>query len=265
MITNNLLNIGGRLGNQMFQYATLLGIKHKKGYDIVLDKENLYDSMLTNTFNLKQCSIIEKSDVLFDSTYCENCHCFDPNVLEVDDDTNLRGYFQTEKYFEHCRDVVKKEFSFNEQIQKEVDDFLNPYKDHNLVSVHVRRTDYLVYTNIHSKCDMFYYEQAFDRLNKPETTFVVVSDDIAWCKENFKMDNVVYSSGAYDFDLCLQSKCNHHIISNSTFSWWGAWLGKNSNKEIIAPENWFDVEYAKNLPDYDIVPKNWIKIKNIKQ
>lgn len=263
MITNDLLNKGGRLGNQMFQYATLLGIKHKKGYDILLDKQNLYQSMLMNTFDLKGCDIVENEDILFNSTYCENCHCFDFNVLEVENDTNLRGYFQTEKYFHHCKDLVKKEFTFKDQILNEVDLFLRPYNEQNLVSIHVRRTDYLVYTNIHARCDMFYYQQAIEKFNDPNTLFVVVSDDIAWCKENFKMENVIFSSGSYDFDLCLQSKCDHHIISNSTFSWWGAWLGHNTNKKIIAPEKWFNNDFAKTSPDYDILPDNWIKIQNI--
>ena len=97
-----------------------------------------------------------------------------------------------------------------------------------------------------------------NRFNNPETYFVITSDDVSWCKENFRLENIIYSNNNMEFDLCVQSECNHHIISNSTFSWWGAWLGFNSKKQIIAPSNWFHKDYFASSKD--IVPSNWIKI-----
>lgn len=263
MITNNLFNKGGRLGNQMFQYAALLGVKYKKGYDIVLESEPFEASMLFGMFDLKECSSTSANNIAFEKTCSENCHCFDPSILEVDDNTNLRGYFQTEKYFKHCEDIVKKEFTYRDYIIEMADKFLEPYRYYNLVSVHVRRTDYLVYTHIHAKCDLLYYTEAMNQFNKSETCFVVTTDDLEWCMENLKADHIIFSSDRYDLDLCIQSRCDHHIISNSTFSWWAAWLGQNPNKKIIAPKNWFTPNFAITTLDYDVVPDHWIKITNL--
>jgi hypothetical protein len=258
MITNNLFNKGGRLGNQMFQYATLLGVKYKKGYDIVLEEEFVKSSMLYELFDLNECILDNENNIKYDQTYIENCHCFDPNVLEVENNTNLRGYFQTEKYFEHCKDVIKSEFTFKDHIIKEVDAFLSQYKKYNLVSVHVRRTDYLSLSHVHGPFSIEYYNEAIDRLNNSDTYFIVTSDDIVWCRNNFQLENIVFSNNSMEFDLCLQSRCDKHIIANSTFSWWGAWLGVNPDKQIIAPSNWFEKNYQASSED--IVPLNWIKI-----
>lgn len=258
MITNNLLNRGGRLGNQMFQYANLLGIKYKKNYEIQLTKNQLNHSMLTDAFNLTECTIVDIEDIPNNLTYLENCHCFDPNVFEIDDNTNLRGYFQTEKYFSHCSEIVKKEFTFKEDIVNSCDEFLKNYRDRKLVSLHIRRTDYLDLVHVHGEFSLEYHKKAIDILNDNNTIFVVVSDDIKWCKENLNYDNLIFSNGHTNFDLCLQSKCNHHIISNSTFSWWGAWLGENKNKQIIAPKRWFNDNFEYSY--VDVVPSNWIKI-----
>jgi hypothetical protein len=263
MITNNLLNKGGRIGNQMFQYANLLGIKALKGYDIVLSKEHMNSSMIQHTFDLSEYTAEDEENLKFNSTVCESSHCFDSKILEVKDNTNLRGYFQTEKYFKHCSDLIRREFTFKNDTIKEVENFLQPYLDRTLVSIHIRRTDYLVYTHIHEKCGLLYYNQAIKILDTPNTQFIVVSDDIEWCKKNLNISNVVFSHGSYDFDLCIQSRCEHHIISNSTFSWWGAWLGTNINKKVIAPQYWFTENYNKTSPDYDIIPENWIKLNNI--
>jgi hypothetical protein len=258
MITNNLLNKGGRLGNQMFQYANLLGVKYKLGYDIHLTKNQIDTSMLVESFDLKECVLLDVEEIYNNETYLENCHCFDPNVFKVDDNTNLRGYFQTEKYFSHCADVVKKEFTFKESIVSNCEILLKELKNKNLVSIHVRRTDYLSLTHIHGKFNLDYYKQAIDLFTEPNTFFVVVSDDINWCKNNFQYENFIFSNGDTNFDLCLQSKCNHHIISNSTFSWWGAWLGENKNKKVVAPKKWFSDSFEYSY--VDIVPYNWIKI-----
>ncbi len=258
MITNNLIGKGGRLGNQMFQYATLLGLKYKKNYNIVLEEETIKTSMLYEVFNLQDCLFDSETNIKYNSTYLENCHCFDPNVIEVRDNTNLMGYFQTEKYFEHCKNEVRKEFTFKKEVKERVKAFLEPYRKHNLVSVHVRRTDYLSLEHVHGPFSIRYYEDAMNRFNNPETYFVITSDDVSWCKENFRLENIIYSNNNMEFDLCVQSECNHHIISNSTFSWWGAWLGFNSKKQIIAPSNWFHKDYFASSKD--IVPSNWIKI-----
>jgi hypothetical protein len=96
-----------------------------------------------------------------------------------------------------------------------------------------------------------------DMLDDGNTIFVCVSNDIQWCKENLKRDNLVYEMNDLIFDMCLISKCNNHIIANSTFSWWGAWLGNAPNKKVIAPKIWFGPA-AGGLDTKDIYCENFI-------
>jgi hypothetical protein len=91
------------------------------------------------------------------------------------------------------------------------------------------------------------------------TTFIVFSDDEKWIKENIKGKNIIYIQRNHDYiDLYLMSQCNHNIIANSTFSWWGAWLNNNQNKKVVAPTKWFGVN--KKLDTKDLIPETWIKI-----
>ena len=88
---------------------------------------------------------------------------------------------------------------------------------------------------------------------------VVFSDDIPWCKENLIFDNIIFIEGNKDYeDLWLMSLCEHNIIANSSFSWWGAWLNENKNKKVVSPLNWFGQQ--SNTNQSDIVPESWIKI-----
>ena len=96
---------------------------------------------------------------------------------------------------------------------------------------------------------------------KPDTEiFVVFSDDIKWCKENFIGNNFYFVENEKDYiEMYLMSSCNNNIISNSSFSWWSAWINENENKKIIGPKNWFGPSLS-NISDRDIIPLEWIKI-----
>lgn len=270
MITNNLLARGGRLGNQMFQYAALVGVKYKNKHNIALTKDQYSDSMLSKAFDLRECFFLNQEDFTFDSTYYEKHFNFDEEVLNVSRDTNIIGYFQNENYFSHCSDIIKKEFTFKKRINDTCQNFINEIKKNILVSIHVRRTDYVDLSHIFESLSMDYYNKCISFFNKKNTQFLVFSDDPDWCKRNFKSDNFIFPNMDYAYDLCLQSMCDHHIISNSTFSWWGAWLGQNKNKTIFSPKNWFKNTYQaaswaggvylEAFSDIKIVPEKWIQI-----
>jgi hypothetical protein len=103
---------------------------------------------------------------------------------------------------------------------------------------------------------MDYYRNAIAEFSD-DTRFLVFSDDIQWCKENFKGDNFHFIEGEKDYvDLYLMSLCNNNIIANSSFSWWGAWLNNTPNKKVIAPKQWFGK--AKQLNTKDLIPETWI-------
>ena len=159
---------------------------------------------------------------------------------------DLFGFFQSEKYFIEHKNLIK--------------DLLTPTLEHstkeNLCGIHVRRGDYVnnpAYVNL----DMDYYNKAMSAINSSK--YIIFSDDINWCKNNFKGSKFSFSeSNDPVTDLALMAKkCEHIIMANSSFSWWGAYLNNNDNKKIIAPKNWFG-----NLKHdiKDLIPNEYIKI-----
>lgn len=256
VITYDFLAKYGQLGNQMFQYGLLVGVKHKLNCDIVIDTEVRNRSYLFNFFDLKEPII---RDFHTENLYNEIDFHFDSNVFEIKEDTNFRGYFQSEKYFKHCEDTIRNEFKFKSNISNRVDEFLKPYEDKRLVSVHIRRGDYLANPDAHPLCTIDYYNNAMDMLDGDDVLFICTSDDIKWCEENIKRKNIVYNYQDLAHDMCLISKCHDHIMANSTFSWWGSWLSQNKNKKIIAPSIWFGSRYS-HWDLSDLYCENFIKI-----
>jgi hypothetical protein len=165
---------------------------------------------------------------------------------------NINGYFQSEKYFKHCEDDIRELFS----LDKDKENFLrNRWKDilkSGTVSIHVRRGDYLNNQSFHPCSPMKYFEKSLEYIslfNKVDNV-LIFSDDISWCKENFigKIYNFVENQNEVE-DMFLMSYCDNNIITNSSFSWWGSWLNKDSNKIVCAPHRWFGEEYGMNWSD----------------
>jgi len=134
------------------------------------------------------------------------------------------------------------------------------------VSVHIRRGDYIsnpITNQYHGSLDIGYYQNALKimlkKINNPH--FFVFSDDYEWAERNIKSDSPItyikHNSAKNYEDLRLMSMCKHHIIANSSFSWWGAWLASNKNKMVIGPQKWF---LGKKYNDADRMPENWIRI-----
>lgn len=175
----------------------------------------------------------------------------------------LNGYFQSEKYFEKYREEIRLLFSpplsLNNYLLKKYEFLFN----YNLVSMHIRHGDYALYPKHHPMLNLKYYNEAaryFEGKYK-DIKFLIFSDDISWCKDNFDHSKCVFIEERDYIELYLMSMCDHNIISNSSFSWWAAWLDVNGHKdkEIIAPKNWFGEDY-KNMSTEDLIPKKWIRI-----
>lgn len=171
----------------------------------------------------------------------------------------LTGYFQSEKYFKDFEDEIRSLFmSYDIELDDEIRELL---ANENVCSIHVRRGDFLKYPDHHPAQNLNYFMKATKEMPK-DSVFLIFSDDIEWCKNNFpKIPNKFYFiEGNKDYeDLYIMSKCKNNIICNSTFSWWGAWLNKNDNKIVVAPSNWFGPAYA-NYNTEDLYCDNWIKI-----
>lgn len=260
---NNLGNLG-RLGNQMFQYASLKGIATHLGYefcippkevfgqkDPMVNKDlNLYDVFDLydkNQVNLTQNQILQEKIYSFDEELFNNCP----------DNSDLFGYYQTEKYFKHIEDEIINDFSFDNELYEGCSKFIKSLNSE-VISLHVRRGDYVVNPN-HPVQPIEYYKQALEAL--PDNIPVLIfSDDFKWCNEQlfFSDDRFMISQeSSVDADLCMMSMCDYHIIANSSFSWWGAWLA-NSQK-VISPKNWFGGSCINHNTN-DVYGSKWIII-----
>tara|TARA_B100000963_G_scaffold359941_1_gene388856 strand:- start:1746 stop:2549 length:804 start_codon:yes stop_codon:yes gene_type:complete len=247
MISFNHLGNLGRLANQMFQYASLKGIARNRGFEFSIapveffgrndplvnnDYLNIYD-----VFNIKDTNVVSLSK---NKLLMERMHHFDKELFDYcPDNVDLFGFFQSPKYFDHIKDELKIDFRFSNEVESVCSEMIDTIKGgKKVIALHIRRTDYEINPN-HPLQSMEYYEVALKHFDK-NNRILVFSDDPKWCQEQelFADDEIMISEGNdADIDLCLMSKCNYHIIANSSFSWWGAWLA--DSEHIIAPINWF--------------------------
>ena len=265
MIGFNNLGRMGRLANQMFQYASLKGIARHRGYDFMISYH--HDFMDDGIGNMLRTELFDSFDLdvrtgIYEApTIAERQFHFDQELFDkFPDNVVLQGYFQTEKYFKHIEDEIRKDFTFKDAI-------LNPCNEmiagvDNPLALHVRRTDYVTNSANHPPCTLEYYEAALKHFDD-DRNVIVFSDDPAWCNEQelFSDDRFMISENEDNrIDLCLMSLCSDFIIANSTFSWWGAWLSANKNKKVIAPVQWFGTGYTKDHNTKDVTPDGWTRI-----
>lgn len=178
----------------------------------------------------------------------------------------FKGFYQSERFFADMENDIRKAFTFNSGLFNEKTQTMLKQIEHNehAVSLHVRRGDYLEpkhWKTTGSVCQLPYYINAIAEMNRriEQPFYYVFSDDIAWVKENLPLPQAVFidwNKGVESWqDMMLMSHCRHHIICNSTFSWWGAWLNPKENKTVIMPERWF-----QHCETPNIYPAGWIKV-----
>ena len=191
---------------------------------------------------------------------------FDKDVFNIKIDTYFYGYWQNEKYFKKYRKELLEIFTLK-NIHPKTIEYQQQIVKSDAVSIHIRRGDYVTDTHtnsVHGTCDVRYYKRAVMEVlkNKKQAHFFIFSDDLDWAKKNLDfIDNKTFvrlESEIPDHEeMHLMSKCKHNIIANSSFSWWGAWMNKNSTKIVIAPKKWFK---NSKMNQSQIVPHDWIKI-----
>ena len=245
----------GGLGNQLFQWAVTISLSIKYNTEYKFDIEYFRYNMgwKLDLSNLKNIKIEEyhKSNSLQMVTD-------DFNFKIIEDNSFLNGYWQSEKYFTEIDSIIREVLKIEDSLKNYI---INKYPilDKNTVSLHVRRGDYIKSSGYHPIQNIGYYKKAYDIINDNSINVLVFSDDINWCKENLKFDNITYIEGETNIvDMYIMSLCKNNIIANSSFSWWGAWLNNNENKKVIAPTNWFGTQ--ANLYTGDIIPEKWIRI-----
>ncbi|MGZ3865824.1 MAG: alpha-1,2-fucosyltransferase [Bacteroidia bacterium] len=290
-----IVKLMGGLGNQMFQYAAGRYLAHLRDTELKLDlsfleaeaksytkrefeldifniKADRASTDETNTFkkffsNRYRRFLFRKFPFLFSKAYItESGNHFRPEFLNYPKDTYLEGFWQSEKYFKGISDLIRADFSFKEPLSglnRELADKINLVQS---VSLHVRRGDYIIneqVQNYHGVCSPAYYKEGVakiqSQIKNPE--LFIFSDDSEWCKQNLIFDlpctYIDHNTGKKSFeDMRLMSLCKHNIIANSSFSWWGAWLNKNTEKIVIIPKKWFNDPTHRSE---DIYPEKWIR------
>jgi len=276
-ISYNRLGSNGRLGNQMFQYAGLRGIAAHRGYDWVVPEPITYGDSNYGLFDCFKMSSVKKDNFGLLKAESLQTGCFHFNQDAFDrwpDATNLHDYFQSEKYFKNVEDIIRKDFTFKNDIMASCLEVMNEYEDP--IFIHVRRGDYVNQPDNHPPLPVSYYKNALEKYFKDDTPVFVFSDDLDWCRENFKDDrflipteNQLYEQTADTndgrvksfvpyYDLCMMSLCIGGIIANSSMSWWGAWLIETPTAPIVAPVPWFGKNYSHYNMD-DLIPVGWFK------
>jgi hypothetical protein len=263
MITCNSMGTNGRLGNQLFQYAFLFAIAKKNNYEFGIPFKSKSDNEYYNLF-LPECfsNLSAKDSSNHNNIYrfYEQKFEYDESVFSLPDNIDFWGYFQTEKYFKNYRNEILNEFKFNNEITDYCLNFIKNTNPENkkILSIHIRLGDYVNNQDAHPVCSKEYYQKALEK-NPNDVLIYAFSDDVEKCKILFSEFNreIVYpNSGNLFKDMCLMAFCDYHIIANSSFSWWGAWL--SNSKQVIAPSIWFGPKIQKNWQD--VYCEGWIVI-----
>ncbi len=283
-----IIKLQGGLGNQLFQYALGRNLSLKNNVELKFDisalEENKIRKYSLETFHIQG---LIASDVeirkfkngfgrvkdfflpyYYKSVIIERQFNFDPEILALKGERYFEGYWQSEKYFDDAADKLRSDLVLEKELGAPAAGWLNKIVSCNSISIHIRRQDYVVgkWSKVYNILDMDYYDSAIKLIQKKidEPEFFIFSDDIKWAKDNFlniigpKINIVSGSDSIKDYEeMILMSRCGHHIIANSSFSWWGAWLGGGKNKVIIAPAKWFNEFKADTR---DLLPSAWIKI-----
>lgn len=289
-------SINGGLGNQMFQYAFGRALSLSMGTELSVGIDRQYKYSLHNGYELnrifnmlsgkaseldyrsvlgwrgnkkirqglvrRRFAWIRGSHIVVEPHY----HYWE-GAFDLPKDCYVVGYWQSEKYFHDYQDVIRKDFTFylplsaqNREIKEQIDSC-------DAISLHIRRGDYINNQktfNTHGVCSIDYYVKAIDFIANQcvNPKLFIFSDDMAWVKDNLKLEIpcqfLEHNSGAESYnDMRLMSVCKHHIIANSSFSWWGAWLNSSEEKLVVAPERWFNVS---QFDTRDLIPEDWNKM-----
>jgi hypothetical protein len=291
-----VVKIFGGLGNQLFQYAFGRRLALERNTELYFDLSiynQSFDSSFTkrdfemdvfdingkiadakilshfsqSKFNKLLNEFIIRSPFVKSANYLKEPHFhFYDYALRVGNQVYVNGYWQSEKYFSSIRNQLLTELIPTSELSTESQLIYDDIKNHNAVSLHIRRGDYINETNqsIYHVCSLDYYSKAVDYIcsKVAQPKFYIFSDDVEWVKSNLNINQQIHylehNKGKNSYqDLILMSKCNHNIIANSSFSWWGAWLNQHENKIVISPEKWFKSNSKKTQ---DLIPSTWIQL-----
>ncbi len=278
LINMIIIRLKGGLGNQMFEYAAGRALALKTNSRLLLDATFLNDRTPRRHFTfrsyelgvfdiapeftlLSRISFAVRIPLLWPTLSVFSMLAEEVGRIFGRKTIYLENYSQSEKYFSEYAEVIRKDFTFSNPLSAEAEQIAAEIASTESVALHVRRGDYVTdpktaaYHGFVGAGD--YYARAVTVIEEKvrDPHLFVFSDDIAWCRENLKIAHPTTYVATGVHDLHLMSLCKHNIIANSSFSWWAAWLNKNPDKIVIAPEEW-----SLGGKSDDVLPKNWVRL-----
>ena len=246
----------GRLGNNMFQLAAAKTLD--PDVQVIALTQNSVDNikLFADSFfkNLKVISYIPNNAKVYKEVdYSYNQISYDQNENLI-----LDGYFQSDKYID--KKVAFQLFQMPDYVKSDIETLYGEILSNNdIIGINVRRGDYLNIPHKHPFCGLKFFDTAISYFGK-DKKYIISSDDITWCKKHFIGSNFVFVENSYPLlDLFIQTLCKHNIISNSSFSWWGAYLNPNPEQIIIAPKRWYGIDLTY-LNTKDLYTSNMVQI-----
>lgn len=290
-----IIQLIGGLGNQMFQYALGRAISIKINTPFALDISKYYDyplrtyklssfNIVENIVNKDQVNTIKSGLMSYTKRKLKSLHIipyyklnyiieefnkyytYDPNMFKIGKNVYIEGYWQSEKYFKEIKSIIQNDFKLKTNLSYIDRNTLKLINNSDSISIHIRRGDYVsnpIVNQVHGTCSLDYYYDAIDHITRKidNPHFFIFSDDIEWVKNNFSINFpncFVSGKGNEDYiDLTIMKNCKHHIIANSSFSWWGAWLSENPEKIVCAPKRWVN---NRKIILNDLLPNEWIRV-----
>jgi len=286
-----IVRLTGGLGNQMFQYAAGRALADRLGAELLLDTRALEHALALNAYTrrayalspfklrAKLATAAELRDwpvwvveiglrlrfvrPLFRRWYFESGITYDPIISTLREPVCLVGYWQSERYFNDNSDHIRADFALARPMSDDNSRLLELARCGGSVGVHVRRGDFASLDDaaqVHGLCSIDYYRRAISLVREhcPECRFLVFSDDLEWARAELPLDaSAVFVNGNAETpeqDLALMSACKHHIIANSSFSWWAGWLGYSPEQIVIAPAPWYA---SPKLDARDLAVSRW--------
>jgi hypothetical protein len=193
---------------------------------------------------------------------------FDEDFFRLKGDIYIDGYFQTEKYFKDYEKQIRQDFTFRPPLEGATAELARQIEGTNAVSLFIRRQEM---QRVQAFIDRYYvatpefYDRAIALIKAkagPNPVFYISSDEIDWCRKNFKIDaEHIFVGDEHNGPECanamhLMALCKHFIIPNSSFPWWAAWLSTNKNKVVVGPEKWIR---DGSEDTRDILPESWLR------
>jgi hypothetical protein len=281
-------HLRGGLGNQFFQYAMGRALAIRRKTELVVDVEWFFEThpgMEIRTFELARYGLNVRQLLASERKWIQRCttgdrkpfsfvhrwmyfkepdHQYYPSAVDLHGNVYLEGYWQYPDYFADCEELIRAELTPRGEVSKVDPAIAKGIEDTNSISIHVRRGDYLTSGRFIGALPIDYYTNAIawmvKRIENPY--FFIFSDDPDWARANILVDGhveyMVHDGVGSTFrDLHLMALCRHHIIANSSFSWWAAWLSSNRSPLVVAPQRWFAELPPANHPR---LPANWVAL-----